>query len=104
MTNYTYDARDQLTAADHAAQPDEAYSYDANGNRTTAGYATSADNRLQSDGVYNYTYDTRRQPHPADEDFRRLGDRLHLGLPQPADERHRAGHGGRGDEEHRLRL
>jgi RHS repeat-associated protein len=38
----------------------ESYSYDANGNRITANGAscqTGTDNRLLSDGVYNYTYD-----------------------------------------------
>ena len=36
---------------------DEAYSYDAVGNRTLAGYVTGSDNRLLSDGAYDYTYD-----------------------------------------------
>ena len=34
-----------------------AYSYDANGNRTNTGYNTTTNNRLQSDGTYNYEYD-----------------------------------------------
>ena len=33
------------------------YAYDANGNRTNAGYQTGPDNGLPSDGTYNYTYD-----------------------------------------------
>ncbi len=32
-------------------------SYDANGNRTTSGYQTGTDNRVTSDGTYNYSYD-----------------------------------------------
>jgi RHS repeat-associated protein len=56
-TTYTYDKTSQLQGADHSATADESYSYDANGNRTTAGYSTGTDNRLQSDGVYTYTYD-----------------------------------------------
>src|SRR5262249_46536698 len=35
----------------------EAYSYDANGNRTNAGHQTGPDNRLLSDGQYTYAYD-----------------------------------------------
>jgi RHS repeat-associated protein len=35
----------------------EAYTYDLNGNRINPGYVTGADNRLLSDGVYNYQYD-----------------------------------------------
>ena len=31
--------------------------YDLNGNRTVAGYATGANNRMTNDGVWAYTYD-----------------------------------------------
>jgi RHS repeat-associated protein len=54
---FSYDTRNQLTSADHASQGDELYTYDGNGNRTTAGYVTGPDNRLLSDGTFNYTYD-----------------------------------------------
>jgi RHS repeat-associated protein len=54
---YTYDDTDQLTGADYSFQPDEAYTYDANGNRTNAGYRTGLNNRLLSDGKFNYEYD-----------------------------------------------
>ncbi|NEZ56031.1 RHS repeat protein [Adonisia turfae] len=54
---YTYDDRDQLTGADYTAQDNEAYSYDANGNRTNAGYQTGTNNQLTTDGVFNYEYD-----------------------------------------------
>ena len=64
ITNYSYDQRNQLVEADrdNPNNPDEFYSYDENGNRTSSslhgdGYVTSANNRLQSDGVYNYEYD-----------------------------------------------
>ncbi|TAE58470.1 MAG: hypothetical protein EAZ76_02010 [Nostocales cyanobacterium] len=63
-TDYTYDNRDQLTGANHsnANNPDETYTYDANGNRITSsihgnGYVTGEGNRLLSDGTYNYEYD-----------------------------------------------
>lgn len=63
-TDYTYDQTDQLTGADHSngSNPDETYSYDANGNRTSShlhgsGYDTDTANRLLSDGTYNYAYD-----------------------------------------------
>lgn len=56
-SNYSYDANGQLIGADNTTQLDEAYSYDANGNRINSGYVTGGDNRLRSDGVYNYSYD-----------------------------------------------
>jgi RHS repeat-associated protein len=56
-SNYTYDAVDELTGADHSTQTDESYVYDANGNRDNVGYDVGESNRLNSDGVYNYTYD-----------------------------------------------
>lgn len=64
VTDYAYDDRDQLTGADHTAAglPDETYTYDANGNRVSSslhgnGYITGVNNRLLSDGTYNYAYD-----------------------------------------------
>jgi RHS repeat-associated protein len=54
---YSYDATDQLTGVDYSYQPDEAYTYDANGNRTNPGYVTGKNNRLLSDGKFNYEYD-----------------------------------------------
>ena len=57
LTSYSYDDTDQLTAADHSSQTDESYSFDANGNRTNTGYTTGTNNRLTSDGTYNYEYD-----------------------------------------------
>ncbi len=35
----------------------EAYSYDANGNRTSGGNVAGVNNQLTTDGVYNYQYD-----------------------------------------------
>jgi RHS repeat-associated protein len=57
-TTYTYDSRDELTGATHTAAglSNEAYTYDANGNRVSSGQV-GPDNRLTSDGTYNYTYD-----------------------------------------------
>jgi RHS repeat-associated protein len=55
--SYSYDDTDQLTGATYNGQSNEAYSYDLNGNRTNAGYQTTTNNRLQSDGVYNFVYD-----------------------------------------------
>jgi RHS repeat-associated protein len=58
---YTNDATGQLTGADRTgSSSDEAYAYDANGNRITANgstYATGANNRLLSDGTSTYSYD-----------------------------------------------
>jgi RHS repeat-associated protein len=52
QTNFGYDNAGQLTSGGGTN-----YSYDPNGNRTMAGYQTGPDNRLVSDGVWNYTYD-----------------------------------------------
>ncbi|MCY2964026.1 MAG: RHS repeat-associated core domain-containing protein, partial [Planctomycetota bacterium] len=54
---YTYDASSQVTGATHTSQANESLTYDANGNRTVSGYSTGTNNRLNSDGVYNYQYD-----------------------------------------------
>jgi len=63
-SRYTYDLAGQLTAADHWLQPDETYTYDANGNRlqaiaggSAATYQTGPANRVLSDGTYRYEYD-----------------------------------------------
>ncbi|MBK8094781.1 MAG: RHS repeat protein [Verrucomicrobiaceae bacterium] len=62
-TTYGYDLTGQLTSANHtdAAYPDETYSYDKAGNRTTShlhtAYTTGTANRLQSDGLFNFSYD-----------------------------------------------
>jgi YD repeat-containing protein len=54
--DYTYDAAGQLTAATNPNGPveEEAYSYDANGNRTNTGDVTGANNKLVSDGTFDY--------------------------------------------------
>ena len=49
---YGYDNADQLTSAASAV-----YSYDQSGNRTMTGYQTGTDNRLVTDGTWNYAYD-----------------------------------------------
>ena len=54
---YAYDRTNQLEYAGHTAHANESYGYDANGNRTGAGYATGPNNRLLSDGTYRYEYD-----------------------------------------------
>jgi RHS repeat-associated protein len=55
--DYSYDSTNQLTVATHTTQTDEAYSYDANGNRTNSGSSTGTNNQLLTDGTYNYEYD-----------------------------------------------
>lgn len=57
IEDYSYDETNQLTGVDNSSRADEAYSYDANGNRTSAGYGTGGNNQLLTDGVYNYEYD-----------------------------------------------
>jgi RHS repeat-associated protein len=59
-TTYSYDAAGQLQSAvsqNPTVQPSTTYTYDANGNRTMSGYLTGPDNRVTSDGTYNYQYD-----------------------------------------------
>jgi len=52
-----YDQTSQLVAADYNAfQPNEAYQYDANGNRKN--FETGANNQLTNDGEFCYTYDS----------------------------------------------
>jgi len=55
---YNYDNENQLTSADFtsAALPDFNQTYDDNGNRTSAGFSSSTDNRLTTDGTFTYTY------------------------------------------------
>jgi RHS repeat-associated protein len=55
--DYTYDATNQLTGATHTSQSEEAFQYDANGNRTDGGYQTGTNNQLLTDGKFNYQYD-----------------------------------------------
>ncbi|HND54131.1 MAG TPA: RHS repeat-associated core domain-containing protein, partial [Pirellulaceae bacterium] len=62
---YTHSADGQLTSVTHtdARLPNETYGYDAMGNRTStaqqpSGFSTGAGNRLQSDGRFNYSYDS----------------------------------------------
>lgn len=57
LATFGYDKIDQLTSADFTTQSNESYTYDQNGNRTNSGYSTSGNNRLVSDGTYNYEYD-----------------------------------------------
>lgn len=55
--DYVYDANGQLTAVAPSAGVPSSYKYDANGNRTGPPYVAGKDNRLASDGVFNFTYD-----------------------------------------------
>jgi hypothetical protein len=52
-STYTYNATDQLLG-----DGTHTYSYDANGNRTMAGYQTGTGNELTNDGTWTYTYDS----------------------------------------------
>ena len=44
--DFDYDYTNQLTAADHTGQADEAYAFDENGNRTMSGYSAGPNNQL----------------------------------------------------------
>ncbi len=54
---YTYDSAGQLKSADYSARDDEAFSYDAAGNRTTNGIVVGPNNHIQSDSQFAYAYD-----------------------------------------------
>ena len=57
--DYGYDNMDQLKTATYSNgfQTNENYGYDANGNRNTNSFTVGLNNRLASDGTFNYTYD-----------------------------------------------
>jgi RHS repeat-associated protein len=57
LSEFNYDETDQLIGADHANQSDEAYEFDLNGNRVMEDHEVGANNRLETDGVFNYEYD-----------------------------------------------
>ena len=57
ISAFTHDATSQLTVADHATQTDEAYGFDANGNRNTTGYTTSTNNQTTAGLGFTYTFD-----------------------------------------------
>ena len=54
---YTYDKTSQLTGADYSYQTDETFAWDANGNPTGGSNTVTANNHLDSDGTYDYSYD-----------------------------------------------
>ncbi len=49
---YTYDADSELLT-----DGTKTYTYNANGNRTMAGYVTGSNNEMTNDGTWTYTYD-----------------------------------------------
>ncbi|MGF1498799.1 MAG: tandem-95 repeat protein [Elainellaceae cyanobacterium] len=60
--NYSYDDAAQLVQVEHSGGASETYNFDANGNRESSSvhgneYVTGDNNRLESDGIYNYDYD-----------------------------------------------
>ena len=56
-SDITYDKESQVTASNHSYQTDESNTYDATGNRTNGSYTVASNNRMTSDGTYDYTYD-----------------------------------------------
>ena len=57
VSDYGYDTAGQLTSATNSGRPDEAYSYDTNGNRNDGSNLIGANNQLLSDGTFDYEYD-----------------------------------------------
>ena len=64
--SYGYDAVDRLTSATHSSQPNEAYNYDAAGNRTSSQsngtYSYQPLNKLTSTSTASYSYDNNGNP------------------------------------------
>jgi RHS repeat-associated protein len=54
---YGYDKTSQIVSADYSYQTDETFTWDANGNPSGGGNTVGTNNRLTSDGTYNYTFD-----------------------------------------------
>jgi RHS repeat-associated protein len=56
---YGYTNNNQLTSVTHTngSFSNETFSYDTNGNRNSSGYGTGTDNRISTDGTYNYAFD-----------------------------------------------
>ena len=61
VAEYQYDQIGQITGVDNSSLADEAFSYDAAGNRTGGGYVNGPANQMLSDGTYTYTYDSNGQ-------------------------------------------
>lgn len=62
LSLFSYDKASQLTAADHTPpRPDEAYQFDADGNRTGGTIQNGGNNQTVYDGTYTYVYD--KGPH-----------------------------------------
>ncbi|WP_345683373.1 LamG-like jellyroll fold domain-containing protein [Novipirellula caenicola] len=57
LTSLTLDDNGRLTTADHSAIPDESFQYDATGNRVDTDNVNGTNNKLLSDGNFNYEYD-----------------------------------------------
>ena len=57
LTDLNLDDNGRLIGADHASIDDESYAYDATGNRVGGGHVVDINNRLLSDGTFEYVYD-----------------------------------------------
>ncbi len=58
LQNFGYDNLDRLTSASHPfLGTPQAFTYDAVGNRTTAGNVTNAGNQVTADSIHSYQYD-----------------------------------------------
>ncbi len=55
--NFQYDPAGQLISRDNSSLPDEAYQFDAAGNRSSAAIQTGANNQLLRDGQFDFAYD-----------------------------------------------
>ena len=85
-SDYGYDSKSQLTSATHTYQTNESYSYDNNGNRTMTGYQTGRRQPADQRRHVLVPVRRRRQPYPPHQDGHRRGDRVRVGLSQPAGE------------------
>ncbi len=55
--SFQYDPSGQLIARDNTNLPDEAYQFDAGGNRSGSAIQSGSNNQLLSDAQFNYAYD-----------------------------------------------
>ena len=57
LAAYSYDNTSQLVGADFANQTDETHQWDENGNHAAANFQIGPNNKILSDGTFNYQYD-----------------------------------------------
>ncbi len=95
-SNFTYDSIYELTQVTQGSSTTESYSYDAVGNRLSSlgvsSYTNNSSNELTSTSNATYTYDYNGNTLTSVDRFEH--HHLRMGLREPPEQRHAAGHGG----------